>query len=322
MIKVYIVTAQPREFSKSPSVGRFAPSPTGPLHFGSLLTAVASFLDARQAGGAWLVRMEDVDEPRCRKEWANDILRSLESHQLCWDGDVAVQSERKNVYEEALAQLRTQGALYPCSCTRKELEHGPRNPQGEVVYPGTCAGDRANPLAPQFAERFRVGQGRLLSFEDGLFGLQEAPGWEDVGDFVVKRADGYHAYHLAVVVDDALQGVTEVVRGSDLLFATPKHLLLQRALGFPTPRYLHLPIATNTLGEKLSKQTKAPALDSRRASDNLVDALVALGQMSDASVARDLRCESPASILGFSIPRWNRGALPRRATFVAEGQHG
>lgn len=303
-------------------MGRFAPSPTGPLHFGSLLTALASFLDARAVGGTWLVRMEDVDEPRCQPAWADDILRTLESHNLVWDGEVVVQSQRKHLYDEALERLRAHGALFRCSCSRRDLEPWPRNPQGETVYPGTCAGGGVNPHALQFAERFRVTDHRVVRFDDGLFGEQASCVKEDIGDFVVKRADGYHAYHLAVVVDDALQGVTDVVRGGDLLMATPRQMLLQNALGYATPRYLHLPLATNAAGEKLSKQTKAPALDPRRASDNLVDALCALGQVAGADLARRLRRESPESILGFSIPRWKRGALPRQATFVAQGRDG
>lgn len=303
-------------------VGRFAPSPTGPLHFGSLVAALASFLDAKHRSGKWLVRMEDVDEARCRPEWASSILRTLEAHNLLWDGEVVFQSARKALYDDALAQLRTKNRVYACLCTRRELALLPRNALGEAVYPGTCSRGVAEVAGRQFSERFRVHEGSAVRFEDELLGRLETNLWNESGDFIVKRADGFYAYHLAVVVDDALQGVTDVVRGGDLLAATPRHILLQQALGFSTPRYLHLPLAMNKDGQKLSKQSKSPALESARASENLVEALQSLGQIPEGPIAQSLRKESPASILAFSLPRWSRDALPRRASFVVESRHG
>jgi glutamyl-Q tRNA(Asp) synthetase len=241
--------------------GRFAPSPTGPLHFGSLVAALASYCDARAAGGEWLLRIEDVDEPRSRVGAEGQILAALKRYGFAWDGGIARQSDRVPLYEEALARLREAGHAYECACTRRELELAPLGVTGERIYPGTCrhgippmrAGRR------QRAWRARVAA-NIATCNDRLQGAQRQALAHDVGDFVVKRADGLFAYQLAVVVDDADQGITDVVRGADLLSSTPRQVLLQNLLGLPTPAYLHVPVAINASGEKLSKQTHAAAL--------------------------------------------------------------
>lgn len=247
-------------------VGRFAPSPTGPLHFGSLVAAVASWLDARAQGGRWLVRIEDVDEPRCRAEWADEILRTLERLGLHWDGEVIRQSGRKAAYRAALDLLRQRDLAYPCGCTRREAAGR---------YPGTCR-NGVPPGREARAWRFRVPPGRL-GFEDRWQGWYEQDVEAASGDFILLRADGFFAYQLAVVVDDAAQGVTHVVRGADLLDSTPRQILLQRALGYPQPAYLHHPVVVDSAGRKLSKQNRAPALDPARDGENLRAALEFLG---------------------------------------------
>ena len=241
--------------------GRFAPSPTGPLHFGSLVAALASFCDARAAGGEWLLRIEDVDTPRARRGAEDQILAALERYGFAWNGDIVRQSQRMPLYEEALARLRVGGHAYACACTRRELESAPLGIAGERVYPGTCR-DGIPPSRGgrrQRAWRVRVADA-IVECNDRLQGTQRQALARDVGDFVVRRADGLFAYQLAVVVDDAEQGITDVVRGADLLSSTPRQVLLQELLGLPTPFYLHVPVAINAAGEKLSKQTRAAPL--------------------------------------------------------------
>ena len=238
--------------------GRFAPSPTGPLHFGSLIAAMASYCDARAVGGEWLVRIEDVDEPRSREPAGTAMLATLDRYGFEWDGEVVRQSERTALYEAALAGLIARGEAYACSCTRKELEICSTGPGGERVYPGICRGG-ALPGREARAWRLLVTD-EPVGFRDRLQGKIEQRLEREIGDFIVKRADGLFAYQLAVVVDDAAQGVTHVVRGADLLASTPRQIWLQRALGLPTPAYLHHPVAILASGEKLSKQTGANAL--------------------------------------------------------------
>jgi glutamyl-Q tRNA(Asp) synthetase len=287
-------------------VGRFAPSPTGPLHFGSLVSAVGSWLDARAAAGTWLVRMEDVDETRTLPGAAEEILRTLEAFGLDWDGTVEWQSRRKPLYEAALQRLRDLGWLYRCRCSRREIaDSGLRGPEG-AIYPGTCRALRLGP-GVDGADRLRVAPARL-EFTDRFHGVVGHDVAAEIGDFVLKRRDGLHAYQLAVVVDDAAQGVTDVVRGADLLWSTPRQVLLQHLLALPTPRYLHLPIATNAAGEKLSKQTHAPALDARDAPALLGQALAFLGQDVPQT-------GSPASMLRQAVTRWRPEAIPRGVSF-------
>ncbi len=252
-------------------IGRFAPSPTGPLHFGSLVAAVASYLDAHAHQGQWLVRMEDVDTPRCVPGAADSILRTLEAFGLHWHGSVLYQSERSAAYQAALDQLIAQGHAFPCACTRKEI--------GDAPYPGTCR-EGLHGKAPR-AYRLRVNS-ECISFEDRLQGPYSAHLETECGDFVLLRADGLWAYQLAVVVDDEAQGVTHVVRGADLLDSTPRQIHLQRCLGYRPLSYLHVPVALGQHGEKLSKQTLAPALDNNYAPHLLRQALRFLGQDAPA----------------------------------------
>lgn len=265
--------------------GRFAPSPTGPLHLGSLVAAVGSWLYARAAGVPWLVRIEDIDTPRVVPGSAEEILAALRRYALDWDGEVVWQSRRTPLYEAALQELRAKNLVYDCGCSRADLQRAASAPVGrEAVYPGTCRNGIPAGKVPR-AIRFRVPEGSI-AFEDAVLGRVEG----DVGgDFVVRRADGLFAYQLAVVVDDALQGVTQVVRGADLLDSTPRQIALQRALGYPTPSYAHLPLVVSPDGSKLSKREGAlplPALDDRRVRETLAAALRHLGLSVDDDVPR------------------------------------
>lgn len=244
--------------------GRFAPSPTGPLHFGSLVAAVASYCDARAAGGRWLLRIEDVDLPRVRPGAEESILRTLEAYGFRWDGAVVRQSERTALYRAALAALHDAGAVYPCVCSRRVLAAAVVGASGERIYPGTCRAGLVAPPPPVSTLAWRLaiepGDAARIAFSDRLQGPQAQDLAADVGDFVLLRADGLFAYQLAVVVDDAAQGVTHVVRGADLLTSTSRQIYLQRRLGHPTPSYLHVPVAIDAHGDKLSKQTRAAPL--------------------------------------------------------------
>jgi glutamyl-Q tRNA(Asp) synthetase len=238
--------------------GRFAPSPSGALHFGSLVAAVGSFLDARSQGGAWLLRIEDVDPPRVVAGAADRILRGLEAHGFEWDGAILWQSRRLDAYRAALADLRRAGLAYPCTCSRKDIQPLARQGVDGPVYPGTC---RRNSFPKgAVAWRYRIPE-QSIAFEDRQLGRVCCDVGRECGDFVLRRADGAYAYQLAVVVDDAEQGITDVVRGADLLTSTPRQIVLQGTLGVPTPRYLHLPVALDAQGNKLSKQTLATPID-------------------------------------------------------------
>ena len=290
--------------------GRFAPSPTGPLHFGSLVAAVGSYLSARSQGGEWLVRMEDLDPPREAKGAADDILRTLEAYGFEWDGEILYQSRRRDAYEAALDVLRQQGALYACGCTRKEIAdssvHGVEGP----VYPGTC---RAGLAAGRSARALRVRtDNAVIDFEDRVQGRQCAQLEREIGDFVVRRADGFHAYQLAVVVDDAEQGITEIVRGADLLTSTPRQIYLQRLLGLPPPGYLHLPAALNVQGEKLSKQTRAEPLARSEPVPVLWQALAFLGQRPPP----EWRSATRADFWAAAAVRWSEACIPRQSGIV------
>jgi glutamyl-Q tRNA(Asp) synthetase len=285
-------------------VGRFAPSPTGPLHAGSLVAAVASWLDARAAGGRWLVRMEDLDRPRCEPGAADTILRQLDAYGLYRDGDVLVQSTRDDAYAAALDALKAQGAIYPCACSRSQLAQVPRNHEGEIVYPGTCR----NGLPPgAVARAWRVRVPNVSThFIDRIHGTLQQNLAHEVGDFIVKRADGLFAYQLAVVVDDADQGITHVVRGADLLWNTPRQIFLQGLLGLPTPAYAHVPLVTNAAGQKLSKQTLAPALPEHGRGDVLAQVLVVLGHPPP----RELEGAKPAELLAWASAHWHIENVP------------
>ncbi|GHC87032.1 glutamyl-Q tRNA(Asp) synthetase [Pseudorhodoferax aquiterrae] len=240
--------------------GRFAPSPTGPLHAGSLVAALASWLDARAHAGRWLVRIEDVDAPRCPPGLDALILSQLAACQLLPDEEPVWQSRRGALYEAALDRLVAAGHAYPCACSRSEIALAqPARRHGELIYPGTCRHGLHG--RPARAWRLRTDQAGPVDWTDRRLGPQQQDVEQAVGDFVLRRADGLWAYQLAVVVDDADQGITDVVRGEDLADNTPRQLLLQRALGLPTPRYLHTPLVLGANGEKLSKQNGAQALD-------------------------------------------------------------
>ena len=271
-----------------PYIGRFAPSPTGPLHAGSLVAALASWLDARAHGGQWLVRLEDVDTPRCVPGADEVILSQLAACGLHADGHVTWQHQRSAHYQQALERLAASGHAYPCACTRSDIARanealGRTKPRhGDLVYPGTCRPERGGLQGREGrAWRLRVPdaddpQG-LIHWHDRRLGDQSQKLGEAVGDFVLRRADGLWAYQLAVVVDDAEQGITHVVRGEDLADNTPRQIWLQRALGLPTPHYLHTPLVLGENGEKLSKQNGAEALDVREPVKALTAAAHALG---------------------------------------------
>ncbi len=285
-------------------IGRFAPSPTGPLHFGSLVAAVGSWLDARAHDGTWLVRMEDVDETRTVPGAGDGILRSLEAFGLHWDGAVEWQSARKPHYAAALERLRDLGWTYRCACSRREIaDSGLRGLEG-AIYPGTCRQLRLGPHT-EGPHRLRVAQG-AVQFDDRLRGRIGHDIAGEIGDFVLRRRDGLFAYQLAVVVDDSAQGVTDVVRGADLLWSTPRQVLLQHLLALPTPAYLHLPVATNAAGEKLSKQTQAAAVDAGDAARLLAAALAFLGQHA-------VPPDRPQRMLANAAAGWKRHAIPLKA---------
>jgi glutamyl-Q tRNA(Asp) synthetase len=293
--------------------GRFAPSPTGPLHFGSLLAALASYLRAKAAGGEWHVRMEDLDPPREQPGAADDILRTLEAFGFEWDGEIVHQSRRHTAYEDALDALRHSGALYPCSCTRREIADSSISGIDGPIYPGSC---REGLRAGREGRAWRVRtEDRPIVFDDLWQGRFERNLARNYGDFVVKRADGFWAYQLAVVVDDAAQGITEVVRGCDLIESTPRQLWLQQLLELPAPAYAHLPVVVNARGEKLSKQTFAVPLDARLPQPALVAALRFLGQ----TAPDDLRDASPRELLVWAVTHWNPAAVPRERTMRWEG---
>ena len=291
--------------------GRFAPSPTGPLHFGSLVAALGSYLDARAAGGEWLVRVEDLDTPRSSRAEADDILRTLEAFGFEWDGEVRFQGERVTHYEDALARLRAKGATYRCRCSRREIADSALQGIDGPVYPGTCR-VLAIPESTPASVRIRTDT-EEIAFDDRLQGRIAQRLETDIGDFVLQRKDGLVAYQLAVVVDDAEQGITDIVRGADLLLSTPRQIWLQRQLGLPLPRYLHLPVALNDAGQKLSKQTLAPALDRGHALSELGRALAFLGQAP-------VEATTPAGLLAAAIAGWQPGQMPRRPATGMQGR--
>lgn len=262
--------------------GRFAPSPSGPLHFGSLVAAVGSYLEARCNDGRWLLRIEDVDSPRTVPGAADAILAALDRHGLEWDGEVVWQSRRTDAYADALDRLRTTGHAFPCACTRREMADSALARDGSRRYPGTCR----NGLPPGRSPRaWRIRAEGMVRFDDAIQGPQHEDLARDVGDYVVLRADGLYAYQLAVVVDDAAAGITHVVRGADLLHSTARQIHLQGLLGTAVPAYAHLPVATNAAAEKLSKQTLARAIDEHPPATALIAALAFLGQHPPTDLA-------------------------------------
>ncbi len=295
-------------------IGRFAPSPTGPLHLGSLVAALGSWLFARSCGGLWLMRMEDLDTPRVVPGMADDILRSLEILGFSWDGEVVRQSSRIAAYEEALVELECNGLVYPCGCSRAEIASASSAPHGrehELRYPGLCRDGITAGKSPR-AIRVRVNDEPVI-FVDGVMGEVSENLSESCGDFVVKRADGPFAYQLAVVVDDAETGVNQVVRGADLLHSTPRQIYLQRLLGYETPAYFHLPLVTGPDGAKLSKRDNAVSIAvgrdlQRNGGALLVAALRFLGQTPPASLEKAPSKE----ILAWGVGHFTPAAIPRR----------
>ncbi|WP_374749748.1 tRNA glutamyl-Q(34) synthetase GluQRS [Jeongeupia sp. USM3] len=283
--------------------GRFAPSPTGDLHMGSLLAAVASYLQARRAGGEWLLRIEDLDPPRTVPGATDRILRVLDGYGFEWDGEVCHQSRRTELYMAAIERLRADGWLYGCACTRKEIAQIAHAGIDGPVYPGTCRAGLA-PGREARAWRVRVGD-RGMAVPDALQGWLRQDLAREVGDFVLLRADGLVAYQLAVVVDDAAQGITDVVRGADLLDSTPRQCHLQQLLGYATPAYAHIPVLVNERGEKLSKQTLAHPLVVGDAAGALVTALSLLRQSPPPA----LRQAKLAEVWGWAEAHWCMDAL-------------
>ncbi len=296
-----------------PVVGRFAPSPTGPLHLGSLVTAVGSYCMARRLGGQWLLRIEDLDLPRVIPGIADDMLRSLECLGFQWDGEVVYQSRRLDAYRAALDKLVKQGIAYPCGCSRAEIAliaSAPHKHDGELVYPGICR-DGLPPDKSERAVRVKV-YDEVISFDDRVMGRYSQALSASCGDFVIQRADGPFAYHLAVVVDDAESGVNQVVRGSDLLSSTPRQIYLQKVLGYPTPDYCHLPLVVNPDGTKLSKRDNAVSLNAgldlaTHGGELLLAALRFLGQFPPPS----LHGAPCAEILAWAVAHLNPDLIPQ-----------
>jgi glutamyl-Q tRNA(Asp) synthetase len=296
--------------SAQPYIGRFAPSPTGPLHFGSLVAAVASYCDAKANGGKWLVRMEDLDKPREMAGAADDILHTLNAFGFEWDGDIVYQSTRDALYENAFQRL--QHHVYPCICTRKEIADSSHllGIDG-IIYPKTCF--ITPPLKPNRDAAFRalvLDENR--TFCDAIQGEISQNLARDVGDFILKRKDGLFAYQLAVVVDDAAQGVTHIVRGADLLDSTPRQRYLQQLLGYSTPCYAHVPVAVNAAGEKLSKQTLAQAIAPESSPALVFEALQFLGQQPPIAIKNATLGE----VWRWAIAHWQLKNVPKSRTLI------
>jgi len=293
----------PDNTTSPPYRGRFAPSPTGELHFGSLVAALGSYLDARNHQGQWLLRMEDLDRTREVKGAADAILRSLDAFGFEWDGPVCYQRHRSEAYAEAIDRLLQEGQAYACSCSRKQIaESAPVGDEGPI-YPGTC---RTRHLQARHTRSIRLlTRDEEIAFRDHIQGPVRQNTGREIGDFVIRRADGFHAYQLAVVVDDAWQGITRVVRGADLLLSTPRQCHLQQLLGLSRPEYAHLPLAVDTAGRKLSKQHGDAPVDARQPLTALMRALAFLHQ--------PLPPERPVSLDDFwawGVKNWSLSAIP------------
>ena len=296
------------DYSTSPYVGRFAPSPSGPLHAGSLVAALASYLDARAHDGRWLLRIEDLDEARTVAGAAEQMINTLAAFGMQSDGEVVWQSQRKHAYQQAFERLAAH--VYPCSCSRKEIADSRTNLAADLVadlaadraliYPGTCRAGLTQGRVAR-AWRLRIPDHQKIEFTDRLQGHIRSQLATEVGDFVLKRADGFWAYQLAVVVDDALQGVTDVVRGADLLGSTTRQIYLQQLLGLGTPRFMHVPVVVNAAGEKLSKQTGAQALDMTQPLQALLAAANSLGLELEPAAVNSLQ-----AFWDVAIPAWSR----------------
>jgi len=298
------MTSKPAQY-----IGRFAPSPSGPLHFGSLLAAVASYAQAKTRNGQWLVRIEDIDPPREQPGADKIILGALEAYGFEWDSKVSYQGQFAERHEALVHSLLESGKAYPCSCSRRDLADVRRGPLG-AIYPGTCRnGCRSNDVAI----RLRTND-EPIEFTDRLQGPQCQRLESESGDFIIQRRDGLIAYHLAVVADDFEQGITEVVRGVDLLDSTPRHIHLQNVLGFTTPEYLHIPVIENADGQKLSKLTGAKGISIRDAEATLVSALAALKQRPPADLVR----QNINEIWTWALANWRPDALRHLKSIPAD----
>jgi glutamyl-Q tRNA(Asp) synthetase len=286
--------------------GRYAPSPTGPLHFGTLVSAVGSYLQARSQQGQWLMRIEDVDTTRSVTGAADDMLHTFESFGFEWDGEVIYQSQRTEHYEHALAVLKEKNLVYPCTCSRKQIADSITEGTAVGIYNGKCR-SQTLPLDEEHALRLQVDD-TSISFEDLVMGQNSQQLTTECGDFVIQRRDGLFAYQLAVVVDDALQGITEVVRGADLLDSTPRQIYLQQQLGYTRPGYLHLPLVTDEAGQKLGKSTGGAVLDRTQPVKSLYAALRHLGQQPPA----ELETGELSSAWQWAIEHWNINNIPRQ----------
>lgn len=288
-------------------IGRFAPSPTGPLHFGSLVAALASYLEVKSiknSQGLWLVRMEDLDKPRETKGAADDILRTLEAFGFAWDGAIMYQSQRTEAYEDALEKLKAN--TYSCTCSRREIADSALQGIDGLIYSGICRAKANLNINQQHAIRIKV-LDRNISFNDAIQGNISQNLARDIGDFVLKRADNIFAYQLAAVVDDDAQAVTHIVRGADLLNSTPRQIYLQQLLGYAQTDYMHLPIAINSQGEKLSKQTLANPIVAKIAPELIVKALQFLGQ----SPPHQLLSSSVDEIFAWAKLNWQGALVPK-----------
>lgn len=283
-------------------IGRFAPSPSGPLHMGSLLAALASYLDAKAHNGQWLLRIEDIDPPREQAGASELIIEALKQHHLLWDGDIIWQHNNLGHYQAALTDLQKQNVLFACQCTRQQLKQ-------YSAYPGFCRNnlatltERDNPL---LAVRINTQSSDKISFTDTLQGVQQVSLDDQGGDFILQRKDGLFAYNLAVVCDDEAQKISHIVRGIDLLDTTPQHIFLQQTLGFQTPEYLHIPVLIDETGNKLSKQFGAPAINLDTPKENLLRCLSYLQQEPPQD---SKSCEA---ILEWAIKHWNRSVLKNK----------
>lgn len=287
-------------------IGRFAPSPTGPLHFGSLLAALASFLDARANQGKWLIRIEDLDPPREPAGSADHILQQLQDLGMSWDDEVLYQSARLSAYDEVIDQLQDKGLCYACDCTRPQIK------EMGLIYNGSCRVRSTHPEKP-YALRLKT-EALEISFDDKIQGHFSQQLEAEVGDFVIRRKDELFAYQLAVVIDDEFQNITHVVRGWDLLDSTPRQLYLQRVLDYQEMSYIHIPIIVDARGQKLSKQASAPSIETDRASEAIYEALIFLSQAPSAEIAK----ESPKSQLQWAIENWDREAIAKVSNLPLE----
>lgn len=285
--------------------GRFAPSPTGPLHFGSLVAAVGSYLDARSRHGKWLVRIEDLDTHRQVTGADDKILETLEKLGMEWDEKVIYQSQRYELYQAALDFLDKQGLIYSCTCSRREIADSSIVGISGPIYPGTCRDQILT--EKQSALRIRT-HNQPIEFQDILKGSLSQRLNSDIGDFVLRRADGIFSYQLAVVVDDAAQQITNIVRGADLLDSTPRQVYLQHVLNYATPQFMHLPVVTNAVGEKLSKQTLATPIDLSNAVPQLIAALQFLGQEPPGG----LLCTDVSAVWQWAIAHWRIEKIPNK----------